>query len=77
VTWGKLGEISQQYLRKGRLVLVEGRLQTRSYDSNGRKVYVTELIADRMQMLDSAKNSDGKSKASPSQESLEPALQAA
>ena len=68
VAWGKLAEICQNYLKKGRLVLIDGRFQTRSYESNGKKNYVTELIADRMQILDSnAKES----------EVAEPMLQAA
>ena len=55
VTWGKLAEICQNYVKKGRLVLIEGRLQTRSYDKNGQKQYVTELIAEKLQMLESRK----------------------
>ena len=52
VVWGKLAEICKNYLQKGRLVLVEGQFQNRSYDKNGQKNYVTELIADKMQMMD-------------------------
>ena len=52
VTWGKLAEICQNYVQKGRLVLVEGRLQTRSYDKNGQKQYVTEVVAEKLQILE-------------------------
>ena len=44
--WGKLGEICQQYLRKGRLVYVEGRLHTdRWEDEKGETQYITKVIA--------------------------------
>ena len=52
VAWGKLGEICQNYLKKGRLVLIEGRFQNRSYESNGRTNWITELVAEKMQMMD-------------------------
>lgn len=59
VTWRQLAENCANYLRKGRLTAVEGRIQTRSYENNeGRKVYVTEVIADNVRFLESAKNDD-------------------
>src|SRR5687767_8496459 len=52
VLWTKLGEIAQQYLKKGTQVFIEGRLQTRSWDGqDGQKRYRTEIIADNMIML--------------------------
>jgi single-strand DNA-binding protein len=52
VAWGKLGEICGKYLKKGRSVYVEGRLQTRSWeDHSGNKRYTTEIVAQVMQML--------------------------
>jgi single-strand DNA-binding protein len=50
--WGRLGEISQQYLRKGSLVFIEGRLQTDRVESEGETRYYTKLVASQMQMLD-------------------------
>ncbi len=50
--WGKLGEICQQYLGKGRLVFVEGRLHTDRYESEGETRYFTKVVASEMQMLD-------------------------
>lgn len=51
-SWGKLAEIMGEYLKKGSLVYVEGRLQTRNYDdANGVKRYITEVVADEMTML--------------------------
>lgn len=52
VAWKKLAEICGEYLKKGKKVYVEGRLQTRSYDDKeGVKRYVTEIVADQMLML--------------------------
>jgi len=52
VLWRKLGEIANQYLKKGTQVFIEGRLQTRSWDGKeGGKRYRTEIIADNMIML--------------------------
>ncbi len=54
VTFGKLAEICGQYLTKGKLVYVEGRIQTRSWeDKEGIKRSTTEIVASGMQMLDS------------------------
>ena len=51
VLWGRLAEIASQYLKKGSLVLIEGRLQTRSWDdSSGQKKYRTEIVAESMQL---------------------------
>jgi single-strand DNA-binding protein len=50
--WGRLGEICQEYLGKGRLVYIEGRLQTDQYEKDGEKRYITKIIASSMQMLD-------------------------
>jgi single-strand DNA-binding protein len=52
VAWGRLGEICNQYLSKGRLVYIEGRLQTQRYEQQGETRYFTRVIADQMQMLD-------------------------
>jgi single-strand DNA-binding protein len=52
VAWGRLAEICGQYLRKGRQVYIEGRLQTRSWeDKQGNQRKTTEVIARDMQML--------------------------
>ena len=51
VAFGKLADICSSYLAKGRLVLIEGRLQTRSWQGqDGVKRYRTEIVADNMQM---------------------------
>lgn len=52
VVWGKTGENCAKYLTKGKSVLVEGRLSTRSYEANdGTKKYITEIVADNVQFL--------------------------
>ena len=50
--WGRLGEICEQYLSKGRLVFVEGRLQTNRYEQQGETRYFTRVVALQMQILD-------------------------
>jgi len=52
--WGKLGEICGQYLRKGKLVYIEGSIRTESWDDkeSGQKKYRTEIVAREMKMLD-------------------------
>ncbi|RRJ54991.1 single-stranded DNA-binding protein [Paenibacillus oralis] len=54
VSWRQLAETCANYLRKGRLTAVEGRIQVRNYENNeGRRVYVTEVIADNVRFLES------------------------
>ncbi len=55
VAWGKLGDICSQYMRKGTRILVEGRIQNRSWDDpqTGQKKYRTEIVAENIIMLDS------------------------
>jgi len=50
--WGKLGETCQQYLQKGRLVFLEGRLHTDRYEEKGETRFFTKVVATQMQMLD-------------------------
>lgn len=51
VAWGRLGEIANQYLKKGGLVMIEGRIQTRTWtDPNNNKRYFTEVIAEGLQL---------------------------
>lgn len=49
VVFGKQAENTAKYLTKGNGVFVEGRMQTRSWEANGQKMYRTEIIADRVQ----------------------------
>jgi single-strand DNA-binding protein len=59
VAFRKLAEICGSYLSKGRLVYVEGRLQTRSWeDKEGQKRFTTEIVASNMQILDRGPSKD-------------------
>jgi single-strand DNA-binding protein len=55
VLWGKLAEIAQQYLKKGMLIYIEGRIQTRQWEDkrDGTKKTSTEIVANTMKMLTS------------------------
>lgn len=56
VTWRQLAETCANYLRKGRLTAVEGRIQVRNYEGNdGQRRYVTEVIADNVRFLESSR----------------------
>jgi len=61
VAWSKLAEICGQYLRKGKLVYIEGSIRTDSWDDKetGQKRYKTEIIANTMQMLDRRGDEEG------------------
>ncbi len=52
VVWGRQAETCNQYLKKGRTVYIEGRLQTRKWqDKEGQDRYTTEIVADRVQFI--------------------------
>jgi len=55
VIWGKQAEATAQYVSKGKLLAVSGRIQTRNYDKDGRKVYVTEVVAEDVQFIEWSK----------------------
>ena len=60
VLFGRTAEIAAEYLKKGRSVYIEGRLQTRKYtDKEGVEKYSTEVVADRMQLIGGARDSGG------------------
>lgn len=62
VAWRKLGELCAQYLGKGRLAAVEGRLEIRAYDDkDGNRRWMTEVIADNVRFLDRAGSPGGPS----------------
>ena len=54
VAWNKTAETMEKYVKKGMLISVEGRIQTRNYENkDGNKVYVTEVVCENMRMLES------------------------
>jgi single-strand DNA-binding protein len=73
VVWSKLAEIAAEYLKKGRLVYLEGRLQTRSWnDKDGIKRYTTEIVAQNFQMLDRKTEGGGAPDIPPPSDELAP-----
>ncbi len=63
VVWRKQAETAKNYISQGSLVAVEGRIQTRSYDAqDGTKRYITEIVADNIQFLESKKQSQMRTK---------------
>jgi len=65
VAWGKTAEIINQYCHKGSPLMVEGRLQTRSWEKDGQKQYKTEVVAENIQFL------GGKKEENPTKETEE------
>ena len=69
VCWGKVAENTANYCSKGSLVSVDGRLQTRNYENNqGQKVFVTEVVADSVQFIDTKRNSNRQTEEAPKHE---------
>jgi single-strand DNA-binding protein len=59
IVWSKQAEIAQKYLKKGALIFVEGRIQSREWEKDGEKHRSFEIIANNFRMLE-GKKSDGK-----------------
>jgi single-strand DNA-binding protein len=73
VAWRKLAEQVSQYMSKGRMVAVEGRLQIRSYETqDGQKRKVSEVVADGIRFLDRGKTAPGAEAPAPAQEVAAP-----
>lgn len=64
VVWNKMGEVCSKYLQKGSLVAIVGKIQTGSYkDKDGKMIYTTDVIADRVRFLNTKSSGDNKDKA--------------
>jgi len=64
IIWRKSAEALAEYTRKGSLIGIEGHLQTRNYENQqGQKVYVTEVVADNFQLLESKEITENRKKA--------------
>jgi single-strand DNA-binding protein len=57
--WGRTAEVANQYLKKGRQVFIEGRLETRQYEQDGQKKYFTEVVCEQMVMLGGKRDEGG------------------
>ncbi len=66
VAFARLAELCAQYLKKGNQVYIEGRLQTRTWESDGSKKYKTEIIADTIQFGNKTNGSSSSSSVAPS-----------
>lgn len=58
VVWKKTAEACANYLGKGSLVAIDGRLQIRSYDQDGQRRYIAEVVAETVKFLDRRKTND-------------------
>src|SRR5690606_35667748 len=69
VIWRKPAESLANFQKKGNLIGVDGRIQTRSFEGqDGKMVYITEVVADSVQFLESKKESSNQSSSQPSNE---------
>ena len=76
VTWRATAEFVSRYFSKGRMAVVEGRLQTRSYtDKDGNKRYVSEVVADNVYFGDSRRDGDNSGFSAPAPRAAAPAPQ--
>lgn len=64
--WGRLGEVCQEYLKKGGLAYIEGRLRTDKYEEKGEARYFTKVVAQTVQFLSESRSGE------PGAESPEP-----
>lgn len=55
VAWGRNADVLENYTEKGTLISVDGHIQTRSYESNGKKVYVTEVVCESVHFIEAKK----------------------
>lgn len=66
--WRNTAEIAEKYIKKGTQLYVEGKLRTRSWDDqNGNRRYVTEIVADTIQLLGKKENGDSAPASQPQQ----------
>ncbi|MEE4198904.1 MAG: single-stranded DNA-binding protein [Bacteroidales bacterium] len=78
VVWRGLADVVEKYVKKGDPLYIEGKIRSRSYDDkDGNKKYITEIVADNMQMLGSKQNNDNDSSPAgkPSETDIETAPQ--
>jgi len=74
VAWQRTAEIAGEYLKKGRTVYIEGRIQTRSWDDqqSGQKKYMTEIIANNLVLLGGGREGGGEGGGRPARAAAEP-----
>jgi single-strand DNA-binding protein len=62
VAWGKLAEVCDRYVKKGKQLYIEGQIRTRTYEQDGQKKYFTEIHVEQMEMLGSPSSGGGESR---------------
>ena len=61
IAFGKTAEMAEKYLQKGKLIAIIGRIQTGNYtDKDGKKVYTTDVVAEKIEFLESKRNEESK-----------------
>ena len=70
VVWGSQAGPCGRYLKKGSMAAVDGKIQTRSWDKDGQKMYRTEIVAQRVEFLDSKKDGQQSNNNSPAEDDL-------
>jgi len=77
VLWRSLAEVAEKYLKKGDKILIEGRIRSRSWEDkeSGQMRFITEILADQMQMIGSANKTSGIENSNVAEEPLEPFIQ--
>ena len=76
VVFGRQAESCEKYLEKGKLVAIQGRIQTGSYEKDGRKIYTTEVVAERVKFLEWGDRSAGATTVAPSPDGIPEGFQA-
>lgn len=66
VAFGKAGEFAEKYFHKGTKVVVEGRIQTGSYEKDGHRVYTTDVVVEQQEFAESKSSNGGNATPSPS-----------
>ena len=67
LAWKQTAEFISKYFHKGSRIAVAGSIQTRSYEKDGQKVFITEVIADDVEFVESNSNSDASESAAPAE----------
>ena len=75
VAFDKTADFAERYLRKGKRAIVEGRIQTGSYEKDGRKVYTTDVIANKVTAVDYEQVEYSQPKPQPQQMQMSPSMQ--
>lgn len=65
VAFGKLGEFAEKYLKKGTKIAVAGRIQTGSYEKDGRKIYTTDVVVEECEFAESKSSSSAPTEEAP------------